>query len=73
MEVLTGPICNLIAINLLHRLRKTIDKNDGGFYKDGALIVLRNCKRYKTYKTQTNLKEDFLDVTLNLRKCTSTI
>lgn len=69
-----------IGIHLLHELNKIIDKNDLGLNKDNDCIILRNSNRQITGKTRKirifknmgldkrNLKVDFLDVALNVRK-----
>lgn len=76
----SGYVCKAYRyIHLLHELNKIIDKNDLGLNKDNDCVILRNSNRQITGKTRkirifksmgldkTNLKVDFLDVTLNLK------
>ena len=36
-----AEICEVVGIYILSRLLTIIDKNDGGFYRDDGLLVLR--------------------------------
>lgn len=49
MGSIDGAIpCELIAIYLLHELRKIIDNNYTGLYRDEGLIIVSNYNRQNT-------------------------